>query len=99
MGFGTGVGMGIYRKLVVLTIVARKSCPSLKLVLGQFALDQRTPVDSPGHKTIIPVGNEKTQRNLHKPRIPVETKKTRNAIWSRVHQISARDHFLEPFGE
>ena len=35
--------------------------------------------------------------NLHKPRGPVETKQIRNAFWSRVHRISARDHLSEPF--
>ena len=35
-------------------------------------------------------------QNLGKPRVPIETKKMRIAIWSRVHQISARDDFSGP---
>ena len=35
--------------------------------------------------------------NLRAPRIPVETKKTRNAICSLVHRISARDQLSGPF--
>lgn len=34
--------------------------------------------------------------NLCKPKIPVETKKARNVICSRVHRISGRDHFSWP---
>jgi len=34
--------------------------------------------------------------HLHKPRVPIETNKTRNAVWIRVHQISARDDFPPP---
>jgi len=34
--------------------------------------------------------------NLRKPGVPIETKKTRNAIRTRVHRISARDNFSRP---
>ena len=34
--------------------------------------------------------------SFRKPGTPIETKKTRNAIWSRVHRTSARDHFSGP---
>jgi len=39
--------------------------------------------------------------NLRKPRNLPDTKKekTLNAIWSRVHRITARDNFAEPLGE
>ena len=33
---------------------------------------------------------------LRKPSVPNETQKTRNVIWSRVHQVSARDDFSQP---
>jgi len=36
VGFGTEYDMGIYQKLFILTIVALKCCPSLKLVSGQL---------------------------------------------------------------
>ena len=34
--------------------------------------------------------------NLRKPRVPIETKKTRNPVWSRVPQRSVRDDFSGP---
>ena len=40
MGFGTGFDVGIYQKLLGVTIAALKSSPSFKLVLGQLVLDQ-----------------------------------------------------------
>jgi len=55
-----------------------------KLALGQFVFRSVNPGTSPGNQI------------LHKPRLPIETKKTCNASWSRVHQISARDDFAGP---
>ena len=40
MEFGSHFEMGIYQKLLVVAIIALKSCPSSKLVLGQLVLDQ-----------------------------------------------------------
>ena len=44
--FGTGFGMGIHQKPLIVSTIALRSCPSSKLVLGQFVLDQNKPVDS-----------------------------------------------------
>ena len=46
MVFCTGFDMGIHQKLLIVTIVALKSCPSFKLVLGHFALGQKETLDS-----------------------------------------------------
>jgi len=45
---------------------------------------------------LIKTGRFVQSPNLRKPGIPIETKKTRNAIRNRVHRISARDHFSGP---
>ena len=48
---------------------------------------------------LVKIGGFVRSPHLRKPRIPVATKKTRNAIWSWVHKISPRDHFPDPFVE
>ena len=50
MGFGTGFDMGICQKLLVVTVVALKSCPSFKLVLGQLVLLLENAVGSSRHQ-------------------------------------------------
>ena len=40
MIFGTGFEMGVYQKLLIVTVVALKSCPFFKLVLGQLVSDR-----------------------------------------------------------
>jgi len=37
--FGTGFDMGIYQKPVKVSVIALKSCPVSKPVLGQLVLD------------------------------------------------------------
>ena len=44
--FGTGLDMGIHHKPFIVSTIALRSCPSSKLVLGQFVLDQSKQVDS-----------------------------------------------------
>ena len=40
MGFDSRFEMGTHQKLLIVTIVALKSYPSFKLVLGQLVLDR-----------------------------------------------------------
>ena len=47
MVFGTGFDVGICQ---IITVVALKSCPSFKLILGQLVLGWSKPADSSGHQ-------------------------------------------------
>jgi len=52
----------------------------------------------PGNIRFGPVKTDYLFRpsNISKPRVSAETKRTRNAIGSRVHRISAQDDFAGP---
>jgi len=76
--------MEIHQKPLIVSTTALGSCPSSKLYPGTTCFGS------------MKAGRFVQPPTLRKPGIPVETKKTRNAIWSRVHRISARDHFSGP---
>jgi len=58
MGFGIHFDMEIYQKLLVVTIVALRSCPSFELVVDQYANQEF--VRPPNlHKPRTPVETEK----------------------------------------
>ena len=86
MGFGTVFNMGRYQKLLIVTVFGGKSCPSFQTCSGTTRFG---PIKTDGFVR---------SPDLRKPRLAIETKKTRNAIRSRVHRISARDHCFVPFG-
>ena len=50
MDFGTPFEVVIYYKVLVVTSIPLESCPSSKLVLGSFALDQCKLMSSPVHQ-------------------------------------------------
>jgi len=83
MGFGTGFA---YDK----SVTYNNKCCFQKLSMHLI---------SPGATRCgsVKTGGFVRPANLHKPRIPVETKQMHDAIWSRLHRRSARDHFSWSF--
>jgi len=48
--FRTGFDMEIHHKPLLVSIIALRSCPSSKLVLGELVLDQQKTADSHSHQ-------------------------------------------------
>ena len=85
IGFGTRFDIGIYQKLLVVTIVALRSCQSCKLSWGTTRWG------------CIKTDEFVRPPNIRNAIMPAETKKTRNTIRSRVHRKSTRDNSPGPF--
>ena len=68
MRFGTGFEMGIYQKLIVVIIVALKSCPSFKLRFGSsFTSNRRFWAQIVTFRSIELLGWGTTRRELKGP--------------------------------
>ena len=66
MGFGSHVDMGIYQKLLVVTIAALKHCPS-SLVLTQRVLDWRRQMNPAGHQIFANPDFQSKRKRRAKP--------------------------------